>query len=580
MRFTRLLLTLFLIASLASVTGQEEPSRIDRFLQLFVQSSADSSTGTFNTDRPDLQPAERYGYVYNLVHREQHARYRRLSDSMLLTPDQLRYADYRPVAYAAGDTVVLAKDIRVFGWHPHWMATAYQQYRYELLSHVGLFAYDIDVEENGALYTNPDVVRGWEADDFDLVDRAHARGTRVQLTLTSFGTRNNRIFLADLDLQDRLIGDIVGRVMAMGADGINVDFELIPEGFEDHFTAFIVALSERLRTANAAAELSVVLPKMNRNRSQRPIFRLDDLQPHVDFFILTAYDFVTGRDLPGPIAPLYAPRAQRTGYGSIEEVVYAYLDEGVDRKKLVVGLPYYGGKWTRAKAADGSDTTYFDHVTYGSVRARLRGLDNTAYDPTRWSVKLDRSSVGGGPEGTDPLLETIWCDDSLTLNVKYDWVLEEGLGGVGIWALGYDQPGTELWSLLQRKFAPASDTLVYVSPNRTWLAAGTGVYAYRHPILITLLFVFLILVAGFVAALFDWRVRDTFFRNATLRRLYIGAALILLPALLMLGVYLLDYQPSTEHPGFWLALIVSAVLGALLARGISNVFWQHRAELP
>ncbi len=580
MPFARFLFFLFLVTPFATAAGQEEPSRIDRFLNLFVGARVDSLDGTVGPIRPDLQAGERYAYIYNLAHREQSARYRRLRDSMFLTRDQLRFSGYRPVANASGDTIVLAQDIRVFGWHPHWMTTAYQQYRYDLLSHVALFSYDIGVEENGQPYSNPEVVAAWEAEDFDLIDRAHEQGAKVQLTLTSFGTRNNRIFLASKHLQERLIGDIVGRVVEMGADGINADFELIPEGFEDRFSAFIAALSERLRTANAAAELSIVLPKMNRNRSQATIFRLDDLQPYVDFFIITAYDFTTGRDLPGPIAPLYVSRNERTGYASIEEVVYAYLEEGIDRKKLVLGLPYYGGKWTRAKGVEGTDTTYFEHVTYGSVRESLRDPEDSDYDPTRWALRINNRKIGGGTLGTDLREETIWCDDSLTLSVKYDWVLEEGLGGVGIWALGYDRPGTELWSLLHRKFASPGDTLVYSDPDRTWLSAGTGVYSYRHPILITLLFVFLLLISGFVAALFDWRVRDVFFRNATLRHLYIAAAVTLLPALLILGVYLFGQQPSTETPGFWIAFILSAVLGALVARWISGLFWQHRTELP
>ncbi|MDD3662208.1 MAG: hypothetical protein PHG63_04050, partial [Candidatus Dojkabacteria bacterium] len=36
---------------------------------------------------------------------------------------------------------------------------------------------------------------------------------------------------------------------------------------------------------------------------------------------------------------------------------------------------------------------------------------------------------------------------------KYDFVLGRNLGGIGIWALGYDNGRSELWSTLQSKFS-------------------------------------------------------------------------------------------------------------------------------
>ena len=47
----------------------------------------------------------------------------------------------------------------------------------------------------------------------------------------------------------------------------------------------------------------------------------------------------------------------------------------------------------------------------------------------------------------------LWYEDSLTLAKKYDWVNEKNIGGVGIWALGYDNGYPDLWKLLGAKFA-------------------------------------------------------------------------------------------------------------------------------
>ena len=44
-----------------------------------------------------------------------------------------------------------------------------------------------------------------------------------------------------------------------------------------------------------------------------------------------------------------------------------------------------------------------------------------------------------------------WYDDSLSLSKKYDFVNAKNIGGIGIWALGYDDGYNELWGALRDK---------------------------------------------------------------------------------------------------------------------------------
>ena len=46
-----------------------------------------------------------------------------------------------------------------------------------------------------------------------------------------------------------------------------------------------------------------------------------------------------------------------------------------------------------------------------------------------------------------------WYDDVESLTAKYDSVNRRGLGGVAIWALGYDGANPELWDLLTTWFS-------------------------------------------------------------------------------------------------------------------------------
>ncbi|MEM9981788.1 MAG: hypothetical protein AAF734_04770, partial [Bacteroidota bacterium] len=47
----------------------------------------------------------------------------------------------------------------------------------------------------------------------------------------------------------------------------------------------------------------------------------------------------------------------------------------------------------------------------------------------------------------------LWYNDSLSFSKKYDWVIQQKIGGIGICALGYDNGYKELWGAIANKFA-------------------------------------------------------------------------------------------------------------------------------
>ncbi|MTB52957.1 glycosyl hydrolase family 18 protein [Lewinella sp. W8] len=571
-------------------SGQEEaPGLLDRFLAIFqrpdtVKSELLDSLQARNAYR-EQSVSERYDLIYNLIHREQQAYYRDINDSTKAVLAESAGLDQAKYVSPKGDTILRATNVKVFGWHPHWMGGSYESYNFHLLSHVGLFSYNVNVE-SGKPYDNPEVVEAWETDpDFKLIDLAHEAGCKVMLTITNFGERENRIFLRDTLRQNRLIDDVVSRLVRLEADGIDLDFELIPPNYDKQLADFIRRLSARLAKGAGQFELSVVLPKVNRGpglNNNQNTYNIDTLQKYVDFFTLTAYDFTTGDYAPGAIAPLFNPDRVRLPYGSIEDVVYNYLEAGMPREKLLVGLPYYGGKWTRLyNRSDGKDTTLFEHLTFREVSRmqQQRGAPKRDYDA--WASYYRESVIPPLP-GYDEATEITWFDDRQTLSRKYDWVLEQELGGVGIWALGYDAPDTTLWGLLDEKFVPVNDTLVYYNPAASYFYLPSALLRYRDVIAISGLFVFLFLAIGFIWALFDWRVRDVFFTNKTLRILYIVATFALVTATCAFFLFLNPGILENIHTGWLilLALVVGLVSGTFIVRLINRWFANLREGMP
>jgi len=66
----------------------------------------------------------------------------------------------------------------VFGYHPYWNGTSWENYVYDILSHVAWFG--LEMNNSGGI-TN---AHGWPIGG--LVDLAHSHGVKVIVTVTNF----------------------------------------------------------------------------------------------------------------------------------------------------------------------------------------------------------------------------------------------------------------------------------------------------------------------------------------------------------------------------------------------------------
>ncbi|HMQ86560.1 MAG TPA: glycosyl hydrolase family 18 protein [Flavilitoribacter sp.] len=532
---------------------------------------------------------DKLGLIYNAIHSEEFERYSAVQDSQVQDwLDYFRLED-KQVLYQSpkGDTLVIANNVKVFGWHPFWMGEAYKSYNYQLLNYVSLFSYNLNTAaEPNIAYDNPEVVEGWSNPNFKLIGMAHEKGCKVLITLTSFYKSGNRQFLDNKSRQqERLIQNLSELLVKLQADGLDVNFEQIPAGYELKFSQFIRKLRTSLPPHPAGGNyiVSVVLPKLN----QYQIYQVDTLQKYVDFFILTGYDYHIGAKMPpGPVAPLFKSE------GSIEQSVFHWLEQGVNRRKLLLGLPYYGALWSTTNANDPNwrDTSKitFQHIPYWRIRQQYGNRrEPPNYNIESWTANYTYTVTDS--IGNTVRRETLYFDDSTTLNAKFNWVLKEGLGGVGIWALGYDSGRKELWSLIDTLFAPSQDTIAVYHPAQERFYLPQSLSKYRDVVAVGSVFLVVFLLAGFVGALFDAAVRDVFFANKTLRLTYIMGGFLFIAVAAVLYYYLKvseDPYASPYTPEQLLArnrlvvLAVGIISGILITVLGTALFERRRKRLP
>ncbi len=100
--------------------------------------------------------------------------------------------------------------------HPYWSNGLQNNYRWNLLSDLSYFSYEVDASTARALTTN-----GWNT--APVIDSALANGVRVNLCVTLFS--GHATFFANANAQTTLINNLLSLVQTRGADGVNIDFE-------------------------------------------------------------------------------------------------------------------------------------------------------------------------------------------------------------------------------------------------------------------------------------------------------------------------------------------------------------------
>jgi spore germination protein YaaH len=329
---------------------------------------------------------------------------------------------------------ILDTNYKVFGWHPYWCGNAYKSYNYSLLSMISYFSYELNPETG--FYKS---IYNWR--ETGLVDSAKKHNCKVLLTISCLNSQGCSTFLNSSDAQKNLIATAITLIRERDADGLTLDFENVRNADRSKFTNFIIDLATTLKEENEEYLLSVALPAVDFEN----VYDFSQLNMYVDLYVMMGYEYHgENSQVAGPVAPL--SNGNKWNEFTLKNSVDEYLANGIPPKKFLLGIPYYGAEWkTKHLKFPSSAESFIKYYTYRQAKeitGNKRGdVDNTSM--SKFYAYSDRASD----------YRQLWYEDSVTLGAKYDFVKKKKIGGIGIWALGYDNGHDELWRLLADKFA-------------------------------------------------------------------------------------------------------------------------------
>jgi chitinase len=211
--------------------------------------------------------------------------------------------------------------------------------------------------------------------------------------------------------------------------GIDLDWEF-PKTSTD-LSNYLALLQEFRRQLNAVGSGYVLTSVGGTWWGQWNYMNLNVAQSYVNFFNVPMYDFDgPWNNTTGLIAPLSQSSLDPSKNNNLSYVVSQYLSMGVEKQKIVFGMPLYGYRWTNVPNVHSGLFQSGTPDTYPYPYWQIAGL--TGY--TKYRDKNTQE-----PWLYNATTRTFWTyDDATSLAYKAAWAGGQGLGGVMFWELSND----------------------------------------------------------------------------------------------------------------------------------------------
>jgi spore germination protein YaaH len=318
-----------------------------------------------------------------------------------------------------------------------------------LLTTIAYFG--VNMNGDGSLVTSDSGYQGWwSAQATSLINAAHNAGDRVVLTVKAFANATIASITGSAQYRQNAVSNIVAQVGQRGVDGVNIDFEGTDSTVSSNFTSFVSGVRAGLRSS-LPQQAYLTVDTYASAASGGTMYDIGGLSPNVDAFDVMAYDITSpGSASAGPVAPLNGMTYADTN------TVNSYL-RLIAPSQLILGVPYYGYKWSTTSNQPQAQTTGLASAdTYSGAVADLQCAQQLTqhWDATFASpwASWYSPSTGDPCAGNHGSWRELYYENSESLGAKYDLVNSQHLRGVGIWALGYDTGHQELWNEIAAKF--------------------------------------------------------------------------------------------------------------------------------
>jgi len=272
-------------------------------------------------------------------------------------------------------------------------------------------------DETGALNSNVNaaLVADMKSKGIDIIPLVH----------NQFDKELTTKFLADKKAQDRFIQELINSAITIKVKGINLDFENVAASDRNAFTSFV----EKLTNAAHAKKLTISIDLMRGDVRWNHLTAYDHeaIGKIVDTVIIMAYDeHWTGSDTAGSVGSI----------DWVEEGIKQYLEYGIPRSKLILGIPLYSREWRMDSSGKLVDNRTLLMKDIDSIVANNKAT--RTYDEKAGQYKYTYEKDG--------YTHVFWAETTESVLARVQLAKKYDLAGVAAWRLGYEDGS--LWEAM------------------------------------------------------------------------------------------------------------------------------------
>ncbi len=261
----------------------------------------------------------------------------------------------------------------------------------------------------------------------ELVEAAHAKNKKALITIGGAGAREPFVSAMRAATRTEFVWNIVRLVQSRKYDGVDLDLEPMKASDRADFVAFVRQLRQAIRMTNPKLLITAAVVH------QPAIF--DEVESELDQINIMTYDlsgawqgFDTWHN-----ASLYSGTRFASGAKapSVHDTVAEWQSAGIARKKLGLGIGFFGYVWKgatgpRQNIAGVSTKT----ITYRDLMARYYRPERYRWDDVASAPFLTIDEPG---RESDLFIS---FDDGRLAGMKVDYAKATAMGGVIVWELG------------------------------------------------------------------------------------------------------------------------------------------------
>lgn len=328
----------------------------------------------------------------------------------------------------------------ILGFAPYWNLKKLSS---ESLNSITHFAYfNLHLNGDGSLYTKAN--KGEEDPGYTNYKRLVSGSIDYQnkpLIITFMPESQTALIssISTSNTRQKTIATIINIIKESGAIGVNIDYEPVGDiapSVRDNFTLFIKDLRSQLDKLDGLDKLLTISIYGSAGSKPR-IWDLANLAPLADYFVVMTYDYtMPGSNSSGPNSPL-------RGSGDLYEhdVIknIAEISKLVPSEKILLGIPFYGYEWDTVDSSKYSPT-----ISKGST-ASLERIQKMLDEKTLELIWDRNSLTPYGIATNSGQVSQIYFENETSLRLKLEFVKSAQLGGIAIWALGYEGNNSWVW---------------------------------------------------------------------------------------------------------------------------------------